>query len=321
METDPQSASIFTQLLILLVLTLIRGYFAGAEMAVASVNKNKIHRLKEQGNKKAALIERLMEGSTAFLSAIQLIVTLAGFLSSAVAATGISGILAVKMNRWGIPGSKIAAVVVITLILVYVNLVFGELIPKRMALQNAEKFSLSCIGLVYFVSCIVKPFVGLLNISTSGILKLFGMHHENLETDVEGIFACGNVLHVHDLVDFVSEEATRAGKAAAEYAQRAVQKTEHSVTETFVRIQSEGGVRYTVPSQIHRKQEKGLNIRFRVNKVFGACKVQVYLNGELALEKKKKSAAPGEMEQILIPENVFEKVAEIKEIRLQMEEL
>ena len=184
METDPQSASIFTQLLILLVLTLIRGYFAGAEMAVASVNKNKIHRLKEQGNKKAALIERLMEGSTAFLSAIQLIVTLAGFLSSAVAATGISGILAVKMNGWGIPGSKIAAVVVITLILVYVNLVFGELIPKRMALQNAEKFSLSCIGLVYFVSCIVKPFVGLLNISTSGILKLFGMHHENLETDV-----------------------------------------------------------------------------------------------------------------------------------------
>ena len=184
METDPQSASIFTQLLILLVLTLIRGYFAGAEMAVASVNKNKIHRLKEQGNKKAALIERLMEGSTAFLSAIQLIVTLAGFLSSAVAATGISGILAVKMNRWGIPGSKIAAVVVITLILVYVNLVFGELIPKRMALQNAEKFSLSCIGLVYFVSCIVKPFVGLLNISTSGILKLFGMHHEDLESDV-----------------------------------------------------------------------------------------------------------------------------------------
>ena len=145
--------------------------------------------------------------------------------------------------------------------------------------------------------------------------------NESLETNIPGVFACGNVLHVHDLVDFVSEEATRAGKAAAEYAQRAVQKTEHSVTETFVRIQSEGGVRYTVPSQIHRKQEKGLNIRFRVNKVFGACKVQVYLNGELALEKKKKSAAPGEMEQILIPENVFEKVAEIKEIRLQMEEL
>ena len=184
METDPQPASIFTQLLILLVLTLIRGYFAGAEMAVASVNKNKIHRLKEQGNTKAALIEHLMEGSTAFLSAIQLIVTLAGFLSSAAAATGISEILAVKMNQWGIPGSRIAALVLVTIILVYVNLVFGELIPKRIALQNAEKFSLSCIGLVYFASCVVKPFVGLLNVSTSGILKLFGMHHEDLESDV-----------------------------------------------------------------------------------------------------------------------------------------
>ena len=184
METDPQSASIFTQILILLVLTLIRGYFAGAEMAVASVNKNKIHRLKEQGNTKAALIEHLMEGSTAFLSAIQLIVTLAGFLSSAAAATGISEILAVKMNQWGIPGSRIAALVLVTIILVYVNLVFGELIPKRIALQNAEKFSLSCIGLVYFASSVVKPFVGLLNVSTSGILKLFGMHHEDLESDV-----------------------------------------------------------------------------------------------------------------------------------------
>ena len=143
--------------------------------------------------------------------------------------------------------------------------------------------------------------------------------NESLETNIEGVFACGNVLHVHDLVDFVSEEATRAGKAAAEYAQRAVQKTEHSVTETFVRIQSEGGVRYTVPSQIHRKQEKGLNIRFRVNK--GACKVQVHQERGVELMTAPKRAAPGEMEQILIPENVFEKVAEIKEIRLQMEEL
>ena len=137
METDPQSAQYFTQLLILLVLTLIRGYFAEQRWLWASVNKNKIHRLKEQGNKKAALIERLMEGSTAFLSAIQLIVTLAGFLSSAVAATGISGISAVKMNRWRNTG-KTAAVVVITLILLYVNLVFGELIPKRMALQSGK---------------------------------------------------------------------------------------------------------------------------------------------------------------------------------------
>ena len=83
---------------------------------------------------------------------------------------------------------------------------------------------------------------------------------ENLETEVAGIFACGNVLHVHDLVDFVSEEAAQAGRAAAEYAKKHknFRRTEHSVTEMFVRIQTEGGVRYTVPSQIHKKQQKGI---------------------------------------------------------------
>ena len=88
MESDPQSASIITQLLILLVLTLVNAFFSGSEMAVVSVNKNKIHRLAEQGNKNAALIERLMEDSTVFLSTIQVAITLAGFFSSASAATG-----------------------------------------------------------------------------------------------------------------------------------------------------------------------------------------------------------------------------------------
>ena len=81
MESDPQSASIITQLLILLVLTLVNAFFSGSEMAVVSVNKNKIHRLAEQGNKNAALIERLMEDSTVFLSTIQVAITLAGFFS------------------------------------------------------------------------------------------------------------------------------------------------------------------------------------------------------------------------------------------------
>lgn len=140
---------------------------------------------------------------------------------------------------------------------------------------------------------------------------------ENLETEVEGIFACGNVLHVHDLVDFVSEEAAQAGKAAAEYA---AGMPENGKEETFVRIQADGGVRYTVPSQIHTKHKGSMKVRFRVSRVFAGCKIQLYLNGKMIVEKKKKSAAPGEMEQILIPENVFEKVGEIKEIRLQMEE-
>ena len=103
MEGDPASGSIAFQLLILVLLTAVNAFFAGAEMAVVSVNKNKIHRLAEQGNKNAALIERLMEDSTVFLSTIQVAITLAGFFSSASAATGIAQVLAGKMNELGIP--------------------------------------------------------------------------------------------------------------------------------------------------------------------------------------------------------------------------
>ena len=184
MESDPQSASIITQLLILLVLTLVNAFFSGSEMAVVSVNKNKIHRLAEQGNKNAALIERLMEDSTVFLSTIQVAITLAGFFSSASAATGIAQVLAVKMSQWNVPYSQTAAGVLVTILLAYFNLVFGELVPKRIALQKAEGFSLFCVGPVYFISRIMNPFIHLLTFSTSGILKLMRMHSETLETDV-----------------------------------------------------------------------------------------------------------------------------------------
>lgn len=144
---------------------------------------------------------------------------------------------------------------------------------------------------------------------------------ENLETEVPGIFACGNVLHVHDLVDFVSEEAAQAGRAAAEYVKETQKLQKEEIQRECVPVQTSGGVRYAVPSRFHKKQHQAQKIRFRVSQVFGACKIQVYLNEELVLEKKKRSAAPGEMEQILIPEKVLEAAGEIRSIRLQMEEV
>ena len=144
---------------------------------------------------------------------------------------------------------------------------------------------------------------------------------ENLETEVPGIFACGNVLHVHDLVDFVSEEAAQAGRAAAEYVKETQKLQKEEIQRESVPVQTSGGVRYAVPSRLHKKQHQAQKIRFRVSQVFGACKIQVYLNEELVLEKKKRSAAPGEMEQILIPEKVLEAAGEIRSIRLQMEEV
>lgn len=184
MEGDPASGSIAFQLLVLVILTGVNAFFAGAEMAVVSVNKNKIHRLAEQGNKNAALIERLMEDSTVFLSTIQVAITLAGFFSSASAATGIAQVLAGKMNQMGIPYSQSIAQTGVTIILAYFTLVFGELVPKRIALQKAEGFSLFCVRPIYYISKVMKPFIMLLSFSTSTVLKLVGMHNESLEEEV-----------------------------------------------------------------------------------------------------------------------------------------
>ncbi len=184
MEPDPEAANILVQIAVLVVLTLINAFFSGSEMAVVSVNKNKIHRLAEQGNRNAALIERLMEDSTVFLSTIQVAITLAGFFSSASAATGIAQVLGAKLTQLGIPYSQSVAGVAVTIILAYFNLVLGELVPKRIALQKAESFSLMCVRPIYYLSKIMNPFIKLLSVSTAGFLKLIGMHSDELEEQV-----------------------------------------------------------------------------------------------------------------------------------------
>lgn len=184
MGDDPDAANMIGQILILVILILVNAYFAGAEMAVVSVNKNKIRKLAEGGNKKAALIQQLLENSTGFLSTIQVAITFAGFFSSASAATGISQVLAGKLQAAGIPCSESAMVAVVTVLLSFFTLVFGELVPKRIALQKAEWFSLFTVRPIYVISKIMKPFIALLSVSTNGFLKLIGMKTEGLESEV-----------------------------------------------------------------------------------------------------------------------------------------
>lgn len=184
MEADSQTAQILGQLMTLAVLTGINAFFAGAEMAVVSVNKNRIGRLAEEGNKKAVLIQKLMADSTVFLSTIQVAITLAGFFSSASAATGIAQVAADAMERRGIPWSQPIAGVAVTLILAYFNLVFGELVPKRIALQKAEAFSLFCVGPIYLVSRVMNPFIRFLTVSTRTVLRALRLHTDTLETEV-----------------------------------------------------------------------------------------------------------------------------------------
>ena len=137
MDTDPQASSLSLQLLLIVVLTLINAYFAASEMAIVSVNKTKIKKLAEEGNKKAQLVEKLINQPTAFLSTIQVAITLAGFFNSASAATGISKQFAYVLNRWNIPYGDTIAMISITILLSFITLIFGELVPKLIALQNA----------------------------------------------------------------------------------------------------------------------------------------------------------------------------------------
>lgn len=181
---DPDGNSILFQLLFLAFLTLVNAFFAGAEMAVVSVNKNRIKVLADEGSKRAALLQTLFEDSTKFLSTIQVAITLAGFFSSASAATGVSQVLGGWIAQFGIPYSNTIAVVVVTIILSYFTLVFGELVPKRIALQKAEAFSLFVVQPIYIISKILSPFIKLLSLSTNGFLHLIGMKTENLEEAV-----------------------------------------------------------------------------------------------------------------------------------------
>ncbi len=175
LDSDP--GAIIPQLLIVAVLTLINAFFASAEMAIVSVNKQKIRRLSEEGNKKAKLLEALIEDPSNFLSTIQVGITLAGFLASAYAATGIADDLSQILPPH-------AAMIVVTLILSYFTLVFGELVPKRIALKKAEKISLSSVTTVYYISKLTKPFIKLLSFSTTLILKLTGNNDVDLEETV-----------------------------------------------------------------------------------------------------------------------------------------
>ena len=142
--------------------------------------------------------------------------------------------------------------------------------------------------------------------------------NESLETSVEGIFACGNVLHVHDLVDFVSQEAAAAGAHAAAY----IKGTSETVDadEKVIEIHAENGVRYTVPSTIRLSHmEDNLTVRFRVGAVYKNCYISTYLNDERIARKKRPVVAPGEMEDIRLKKETLEAYPDLKTVTVRIE--
>ena len=173
-------------ILLQIVLIALNAIFASAEAAFLSINSARIEKMIEEGDKKlrkkARRLQKLTKDSSKFLSTIQVAITLAGFLGSAFAADSFAEPLTnwfnslefVKGNGIVIP--EMVFVVVITLILSFFSIVLGELVPKRIAMKNAEKLSLGICGFIRFMSVIFAPFVWVLTKTTNGILRLFGVN-------------------------------------------------------------------------------------------------------------------------------------------------
>jgi len=181
---DESGAPITGQLLLILVLTLLNAFFAASEMAMVSIDKKKLQVQADEGNKKAKMLIALLKEPSRFLSTIQVGITFAGFFSSASAAVGISDDFGRVLEGYGVPFAKDVGFISITLILSYITLVFGELVPKRVALQNAEKFSMFAIKTVSIVAKIMSPFVTLLSFSTNSIMRLLGFSTDGIEEKI-----------------------------------------------------------------------------------------------------------------------------------------
>lgn len=167
-------------IVLLVVLIALNGVFAAAELAVVSMNDKKLKRMVEEGDRRALKLAALTEQPAKFLSTIQIAITLSGLMSSAFAADNFAGPIVDALIKAGMTISadslKNIVVIVITLILAYFNLVFGELVPKRIAMKKSEGIALSIAGMLYSISRICAPIVALLTASTNGILRLIGLH-------------------------------------------------------------------------------------------------------------------------------------------------
>lgn len=176
------------QILVLILLIALNAFFASAEMAFVSLNDPKIEKEAKGGNKKAKQIHKMLQEPSKFLATIQIGITLAGFLSSAFASESFADELAPILNNLipiGLATWNTISIVLITIILSYFTLVFGELVPKRFAMKNCEKVAYASVGVIKAISLVTAPFVRFLTFSTNFVSKLFGVSAQDEETVTE----------------------------------------------------------------------------------------------------------------------------------------
>jgi putative hemolysin len=186
MPSEPDS--ILLQVFLIFVLVLINAFFAASEMAVISLNKTKMNYLANDGNKKAKLLVKLLEEPSKFLATIQVGITMAGFLASASAAVSISEHVAKAISSLGISfitaASDEISLVLVTIILSYITLVLGELLPKRVAMQNAEGIAMFAVKPIIFVSKVALPFIKVLTASTNFFARILNIKSDKTEEEV-----------------------------------------------------------------------------------------------------------------------------------------
>ncbi len=178
-----------SQIIILVILIALNAFFAAAEIAFISLNDAKVEKQAKEGNKKAKQIEKMIKSPSKFLATIQIGITLAGFLSSAFASDAFAEKLApvlyqtmpfITLGAW-----KSVSIIIITIILSFFTLIFGELVPKRFAMKYYEKISFATIGIIRAIAFITSPFVKFLTVVTNGVSKLFGVGENEEESVTE----------------------------------------------------------------------------------------------------------------------------------------
>ena len=198
-------SSMIVLLFFQVVLIVLNAVFASAEIAVLSLNETKLERMAEQGNGRAKRLVRLTKEPARFLATIQVAITLSGFLGSAFAADNFSEPLVDWMINMGvsIPRATLdaGAVIFITLVLSYFTLIFGELVPKRIAMKKPEQIAMGISGLVSGISIVFKPIVSFLSVSTNLVLRLCGIDPEEEEEQV-------SEEEIRMMVDVGSEKGT-----------------------------------------------------------------------------------------------------------------
>ena len=179
----------FAQLIVLIILIGLNAYFAATEIAYISLNDAKIEKQAKEGNKKAQQIEKMLKAPSKFLATIQIGITFAGFLSSAFASDTFAEMLApnlyqlmpfISLSAW-----KNISIIVITIILSFFTLIFGELVPKRLAMKHYEKIAFATIGVIRAISIVTSPFVKLLTVCTNGVSRIFGVGENEEESVTE----------------------------------------------------------------------------------------------------------------------------------------